>query len=219
MGEDEPVTVGSSSSGIDSSNIGFQLLKKQGWTQGTGLGASQQGRLEPVKAYLKDNKRGLGADTSRNKFFPVSENSDSSGNYEKNNSSVHLVQEEEGMGKGMVASSCSAIAINPSNIGFQLLKKHGWKEGTGLGISEQGRIEPVQAYLKNNKRGLGADKLQKALNPPDSTALNRKNDQELHSKKGKGLSKKMKKEQELEKRLQEREFERAFYREFWPDNV
>ncbi|BFG17489.1 hypothetical protein CerSpe_037630 [Prunus speciosa] len=210
MGEDEPVTVGSSSSGIDSSNIGFQLLKKQGWTQGTGLGASQQGRLEPVKAYLKDNKRGLGADTSRNKFFPVSENSDSSGNYEK---------EEEGMGKGMVASSCSSIAINPSNIGFQLLKKHGWKEGTGLGISEQGRIEPVQAYLKNNKRGLGADKLPKALNPPDSTALNRKNDQELHSKKGKGLSKKMKKEQELEKRLQEREFERAFYREFWPDNV
>ncbi|PQP98383.1 G patch domain-containing protein 8 isoform X2 [Prunus yedoensis var. nudiflora] len=210
MGEDEPVTVGSSSSGIDSSNIEFQLLKKQGWTQGTGLGASQQGRLEPVKAYLKDNKRGLGADTSRNKFFPVSENSDSSGNYEK---------EEEGMGKGVVASSCSSIAINPSNIGFQLLKKHGWKEGTGLGISEQGRIEPVQAYLKNNKRGLGADKLQKALNPPDSTALNKKNDQELHSKKGKGLSKKMKKEQELEKRLQEREFERAFYREFWPDNV
>ncbi|BBG94719.1 D111/G-patch domain-containing protein [Prunus dulcis] len=201
MGEDEAVTVGSSSSGIDSSNIGFQLLKKQGWTQGTGLGASQQGRLEPVKAYLKDNKRGLGADTSRNKFFPVSENSDSSGNDEKNNSFVHLVQEEEGMGKGM------------------LLKKHGWKEGTGLGISEQGRIEPVQAYLKNNKRGLGADKLQKALNPPDSTVLNGKNDQELHSKKGKGLSKKMKKEQELEKRLQEREFERAFHREFWPDNV
>lgn len=26
MGEDEPVTVGSSSSGIDSSNIGFQVL-------------------------------------------------------------------------------------------------------------------------------------------------------------------------------------------------
>ncbi|ONI32151.1 hypothetical protein PRUPE_1G351400 [Prunus persica] len=178
MGEDEPVTVGSSSSGIDSSNIGFQLLKKQGWTQGTGLGASQQ-----------------------------------------NNSFAHLVQEEEGMGKGMVTSSGSSIAINPSNIGFQLLKKHGWKEGTGLGISEQGRIEPVQAYLKNNKRGLGADKLQKALNPPDSTVLNGKNDQELHSKKGKGLSKKMKKEQELEKRLQEREFERAFHREFWPDNV
>ncbi|KAK7259744.1 hypothetical protein RIF29_25357 [Crotalaria pallida] len=37
----------------------------------------------------------------------------------------------------------------------ELLKKHGWKEGTGLGISEQGRIEPVETYVKNNKRGLG----------------------------------------------------------------
>ncbi|KAL6291170.1 hypothetical protein ACE6H2_008680 [Prunus campanulata] len=91
---------------------------------------------------------------------------------------MHLVEEEDGMGKAMVGSSCSSIAINPSNIGFQLLKKHGWKEGTGLGISEQGRIEPVQVYLKNNKRGLGADKLQKAINPPDSTALNGKNEYE-----------------------------------------
>ncbi|THF94761.1 hypothetical protein TEA_001420 [Camellia sinensis var. sinensis] len=42
-----------------------------------------------------------------------------------------------------------------------LLKKHGWKEGTGLGISEQGRLEPVQAYFKKNKRGLGAEKVKK----------------------------------------------------------
>ncbi|XP_048429017.1 protein pxr1 isoform X2 [Pyrus x bretschneideri] len=195
MGEEEAVTVGSSSSApaIDSSNIGFQ------------------GRLEPIQAYLKDNKRGIGADTSTNKFLPVSEISDSSRRkYEK---------KEEDMGNGMVSSSCSSTAINSSNIGFQLLKKHGWKEGTGLGISEQGRLEPVQTYLKNNKRGLGAEKLKKALKPPDSTALIKKNDQEGQSRKGKGLSKKMKKMQELEKNLQEREFERAFFREFWPDNV
>ncbi|KAK9935790.1 hypothetical protein M0R45_022874 [Rubus argutus] len=117
----------------------------------------------------------------------------------------------------MVDSSSSAI--DSSNIGFQLLKKHGWKEGTGLGISEQGRLEPVQTYLKNNKRGLGADKIRKAVKPPDSPSSNHKNDQEMHSKKSKGLSKKMRKMQELEKRLQEKEFERAFYREFWPDNV
>uniref|UniRef100_A0A2P2IJR9 G-patch domain-containing protein n=1 Tax=Rhizophora mucronata TaxID=61149 RepID=A0A2P2IJR9_RHIMU len=35
------------------------------------------------------------------------------------------------------SSSCWETAIDSSNIGFQLLKKHGWKEGTGLGISEQ----------------------------------------------------------------------------------
>lgn len=42
---------------------------------------------------------------------------------------------------------------------------------------KQGRLEPVQTYLKNNKRGLGAEKLKKALKPPDSTALIKKNDQ------------------------------------------
>ncbi|XP_075500244.1 uncharacterized protein LOC142538834 [Primulina tabacum] len=49
----------------------------------------------------------------------------------------------------------------PANIGFRLLKKHGWKEGTGLGISEQGRLEPIQAYVKKNKLGLGADNQRK----------------------------------------------------------
>ncbi|XP_040373754.1 G patch domain-containing protein 8 isoform X2 [Rosa chinensis] len=201
--------VDSSSSAIASSNIGFQLLKKHGWTEGTGLGASEQGRLEPVQAYLKESKQGLGADAPKKRSLQVSENE----------SSGKSAKEEERIRKDMTAST-SSTAINSSNIGFQLLKKHGWKEGTGLGICEQGRLEPVQTYLKNNKRGLGADKIRKALKPPDPPALNQKNDQEeLHSKKSKGLSKKMRKMRELESRLQEKEFERVFFREFWPDNV
>ncbi|XP_075634700.1 G-patch domain-containing protein C1486.03 [Castanea sativa] len=119
------------------------------------------------------------------------------------------------------SNNCSAVAIDSSNIGFQLLKKHGWKEGTGLGASQQGRLEPVQTYLKNNKRGLGADKVKKTTKKPHHTAAsNEKNDQDhLPSKKCKTLSKRIRKMQELEKQLQEKEFERAFYREFWPDNV
>ncbi|XP_056693732.1 uncharacterized protein [Spinacia oleracea] len=54
--------------------------------------------------------------------------------------------------------SSSTSALDSSNIGFQLLKKHGWKEGTGLGASQQGRLEPVETYVKKNKRGLGAEK-------------------------------------------------------------
>ncbi|XP_062108006.1 uncharacterized protein LOC133818909 [Humulus lupulus] len=120
-------------------------------------------------------------------------------------------------------NSGSSGAIDPSNIGFKLLKKHGWKEGTGLGISEQGRLEPVEAYLKNNKHGLGADKgKKKAPKPPDvkgnSTSYS-KSEQDPPSKKSKTLSKKMRKMQEFERKLQEKEFERAFFREFWPDNV
>ncbi|CAI9097065.1 OLC1v1033365C2 [Oldenlandia corymbosa var. corymbosa] len=59
-------------------------------------------------------------------------------------------------------SSSSSVPIDSSNIGFKLLKKHGWKEGTGLGVAEQGRLEPVEAHMKTNKRGLGAEKVKKA---------------------------------------------------------
>ncbi|KAF7142534.1 hypothetical protein RHSIM_Rhsim05G0152000 [Rhododendron simsii] len=104
----------------------------------------------------------------------------------------------------------------------ELLKKHGWKEGTGLGISEQGRLEPVQAFLKKNKRGLGAEKVQEKpqmVEYSEHPSSNRKNDKVSSGKKAKAISKRMKKLQDLEQRLQEKEFERAFFREFWPDNV
>ncbi|KAL6332482.1 hypothetical protein AAG906_008512 [Vitis piasezkii] len=119
-------------------------------------------------------------------------------------------------------SAAATASIDSSNIGFKLLKKHGWKEGTGLGVSGQGRLEPVQAYLKKNKRGLGADKVKKtAVGSYENLPSNGKTDKEhLHTrKKGKTVSKRMKKMLEEEKQLQEKEFERAFFREFWPDNV
>ncbi|WVZ49777.1 hypothetical protein U9M48_001106 [Paspalum notatum var. saurae] len=37
-----------------------------------------------------------------------------------------------------------------------LLKKSGWKEGTGLSTQEQGRLVPVETHIKNNKCGLGS---------------------------------------------------------------
>ncbi|XVF67062.1 hypothetical protein PTKIN_Ptkin10aG0090700 [Pterospermum kingtungense] len=113
----------------------------------------------------------------------------------------------------------SSTAIDSSNIGFQLLKKHGWKEGTGLGVSEQGRLEPVEAYVKNNKKGLGAEKKRKISKSVDSMGKHDENQKQTCSKKCKVLSKRMRKLQEREEQLQEKEFERAFFREFWPDNV
>ncbi|KAL1191273.1 SURP and G-patch domain-containing protein 1-like protein [Cardamine amara subsp. amara] len=117
-------------------------------------------------------------------------------------------------------SSSSLAAINSSNIGFQLLKKHGWKEGTGLGIAEQGILVPVQAEPKHNKRGLGAQipAKRKVAQPKPTASEHSEKDEEV-SKKSKKLSKKMRKMMEHEKHLQEKEFERAFFREFWPDNV
>ncbi|PVU97326.1 hypothetical protein BB559_002084 [Furculomyces boomerangus] len=49
------------------------------------------------------------------------------------------------------------FGIDDSNKGFQLLMKTGWKYGTGLGKSEQGRKFPIKVYKKVNKSGIGAD--------------------------------------------------------------
>ncbi|KAH9795206.1 G-patch domain-containing protein [Citrus sinensis] len=113
--------------------------------------------------------------------------------------------------------SGSSAAITSSNIGFQLLKKHGWKEGTGLGIAEQGRLEPIRTHVKKNKRGIGAEKV-KRPKPIEALEAESKNEKEKPPKKSKA-SKRMRKMLELERRLQETEFDRAFRREFWPDNV
>lgn len=121
------------------------------------------------------------------------------------------------------SSSSADVPIASSNIGFQLLKKHGWKEGTGLGVSEQGRLEPIQAHVKKNKKGLGVvDKAQKkGKEQPTSNGkqCNEGPEKAATGVKKKGISKKMRKLLENEKRMQEKEFERAFFREFWPDNV
>ncbi|XP_072962907.1 uncharacterized protein [Typha angustifolia] len=111
----------------------------------------------------------------------------------------------------------SSRAIDSSNVGFQLLKKCGWKEGTGLGASEQGRLEPLQTHVKKNKRGLGAEKVKQKLKSHEDPPTSK---EDLQSKKKvKSVSKRIRKMQEEEKRMEEREFERAFFREFWPENV
>ncbi|KAJ1509303.1 hypothetical protein HMI54_002463 [Coelomomyces lativittatus] len=45
--------------------------------------------------------------------------------------------------------------IDSTNIGFKLLKKVGWKEGTGCGIQEQGRLDPIPTYHHVAQLGLG----------------------------------------------------------------
>ncbi|XP_014251534.1 G patch domain-containing protein 11 isoform X2 [Cimex lectularius] len=45
---------------IAPNNKGFEMLKKMGFNPGSGLGAKGQGRAEPVKIEVKNNKEGLG---------------------------------------------------------------------------------------------------------------------------------------------------------------
>ncbi|XP_068640920.1 uncharacterized protein [Aristolochia californica] len=114
--------------------------------------------------------------------------------------------------------SSTSTAISSSNIGFKLLKKCGWKEGTGLGIAEQGRLEPLQPQVKKNKRGLGSEEKKKNSAEINDVSAS-KIQYESSKKKTKAMSKRMRKIEEQEKQMQEKEFERAFFREFWPDNV
>ncbi|KAI9433949.1 hypothetical protein H4582DRAFT_1983514 [Lactarius indigo] len=52
--------------------------------------------------------------------------------------------------------------VNPgqdeSNVGNKLLRMMGWKEGTGLGVDGDGRVDPVQTAIYATGVGLGATK-------------------------------------------------------------
>ncbi|CAH2073513.1 unnamed protein product [Thlaspi arvense] len=167
----------------------------------------KQGILVPVETQEKHNKLGLGAEKPKKTEMSQSRFPQ---NIEKVSSAVGET----------AGSSSSWAAINSSNIGFRLLKKQGWKEGTGLGIAEQGILVPVQTEPKNNKRGLGAGKtIKRKASKPQATESGHSEKDEEVPKRTKKLSKKMRKMMKHEKHLQEKEFERAFFREFWPDNV
>jgi len=55
------------SGGLDKNNIGFQMMKKLGWS-GTGLGKEEKGIVEPVKGgevrTLENKYMGIGVNTS-----------------------------------------------------------------------------------------------------------------------------------------------------------
>lgn len=46
--------------------------------------------------------------------------------------------------------------MNPSSSAFKWMTSMGWKEGEGLGVEGQGRLEPIPTRLKNNRLGVGA---------------------------------------------------------------
>ncbi|KAG5727598.1 RNA-binding protein 5-A [Termitomyces sp. T112] len=47
--------------GKDTNNVGNKLLKMMGWTEGTGLGTSGEGRVEPIQTAIYAQGAGLGA--------------------------------------------------------------------------------------------------------------------------------------------------------------
>ncbi|KAG8902593.1 hypothetical protein FRB99_004333 [Tulasnella sp. 403] len=71
--------------------------------------------------------------------------------------------------------------IKPTNVGFALLKKMGWTEGTGLGMSGEGRPDPIPFSVKYDNTGLG--KAAQDFRVIESTVANRRElDSERQSK-------------------------------------
>ncbi|ORX57809.1 G-patch-domain-containing protein [Piromyces finnis] len=53
---------------ISSSNIGYKLLQKMGWSEGKGLGPELQGRIDPIRIDIKEDFWGLGKDEEMERY-------------------------------------------------------------------------------------------------------------------------------------------------------
>ncbi|KAJ9541246.1 hypothetical protein OSB04_027752 [Centaurea solstitialis] len=200
---------------IASSNIGFQLLKKHGWKEGTGLGVSEQAKpnveiermaLDEIKdlnwAFCLDRSELLVKSLVKWVSFEI----------------VRLLSSS----RFLPLAGCSFGVSSVSFVSFNLctLMQKFQCEATNDCFLKQGRLEPVQAYQKKNKRGLGAAETKKSQSTGDRKNMaSDKTGDKLSSRSKAKRSKKLKKALEMEKKLQEQEFQAAFFREFWPDNT
>ncbi|KNC99213.1 uncharacterized protein SPPG_05469 [Spizellomyces punctatus DAOM BR117] len=53
--------------------------------------------------------------------------------------------------------SAPNYGLDATNKGFQMLQDQGWTYGTGLGVDEQGRQQPIATRLKRDRRGVGGE--------------------------------------------------------------
>jgi hypothetical protein len=56
---------------ISSSNIGYKLLKKMGWSEGKGLGPELEGRVDPIRIEIKEDFWGVGKDEEMNSYYQM----------------------------------------------------------------------------------------------------------------------------------------------------
>jgi len=56
---------------ISSSNIGYKLLQKMGWTEGKGLGPELQGRVDPIRIEIKEDFWGVGKEEEMKRYSKI----------------------------------------------------------------------------------------------------------------------------------------------------
>jgi hypothetical protein len=64
-----------------------------------------------------------------------------------------------------VSNTTSSVnkPINQENIGFKLLSKMGWKEGTGMGKTQSGIKEPINTTILKKSVGLGYSSIEQSI--------------------------------------------------------
>jgi len=77
-------------------------------------------------------------------------------------STVNLKRKFASSAAGPPAPSPPPLIVHPgdddNNVGNKLLKKMGWAAGTGLGVSGEGRVAPIETAMFASRAGLGASK-------------------------------------------------------------
>eukprot|EP00877_Chromochloris_zofingiensis_P002480 jgi/Chrzof1/12232/Cz06g26130.t1 len=159
--------------GIDSGNVGYQLLKRAGWVEGTGLGASGQCSKTPLQpSSVEGAAQGIGYAQAQQWSQPhrPSKRSAIGTTNSTPTSQPQSTHVSNTSSTAQQAGGAAAVkyAIDGDNIGFRLLRKAGWQEGTGLGAAGHGPTVPLQPAQQKGNRGIGYTTSQ---NPNQSSSV------------------------------------------------
>lgn len=77
------------------------------------------------------------------------------------------MEKQASIAQNYTASNLAAQPISEGNIGNKLLQKMGWKAGSGLGKTNQGRTEIIEAEQRVSNAGLGSKSSSFGAGPGD----------------------------------------------------
>lgn len=77
------------------------------------------------------------------------------------------IEKQASMAQTFQASNVAAQPISEGNIGNKLLQKMGWKAGSGLGKTNQGRTEIIETEQRVSNAGLGSKSASYGAGPGD----------------------------------------------------
>lgn len=125
--------------------FGSRMMAKMGYVGGGGLGKDGQGMAKPIEVIQRPKSLGLGMEFSN-----------PSGEPERTKSHKVGVSNSRGDPTRNNPQKLGAFEKHTKGFGSKMMARMGFVEGTGLGRSSQGRVNPLVAVRFPKSRGLGA---------------------------------------------------------------